>query len=252
MWVFCPSTRETSSCLESATCRLGRTCRSRGNIVKHGHERTTQGSWANRVAEPGCYAMISPRANWSDQLVCRNHRGQHNVYAMNRFRVAKGSEAAFEQVWISWDSHLDKVAGLRAAPKRRTKRLYASHRAVFDAWTKSEAFRGSAGARCMTVDARQGAIRLTLLSPLLPSSWNVRRVSKCVWHLVERLLTIGPSICFSSNPAPLFEEEGRSKLATCGFDFVDPLLPHGPRSRPALAPNNRPMDPGQVSIGDRS
>ena len=87
--------------------------------------------------------MISPRANWSDQLVCRNHRGQHNVYAMNRFRVAKGSEAAFEQVWISWDSHLDKVAGLRAAPKRRTKRLYASHRAVFDAWTKSEAFRAA-------------------------------------------------------------------------------------------------------------
>ena len=31
--------------------------------------------------------------------------------AMNRFRVAKGSEAAFEQVWISRDSHLDKVPG---------------------------------------------------------------------------------------------------------------------------------------------
>ena len=31
--------------------------------------------------------------------------------AMNRFRVAKGSEAAFEQVWHSRDSHLDKVPG---------------------------------------------------------------------------------------------------------------------------------------------
>jgi heme-degrading monooxygenase HmoA len=31
--------------------------------------------------------------------------------AMNRFRVAKGSEAAFEQVWMSRDSHLDKVPG---------------------------------------------------------------------------------------------------------------------------------------------
>jgi heme-degrading monooxygenase HmoA len=31
--------------------------------------------------------------------------------AMNRFRVAKGSEAAFEQVWLSRDSHLDKVPG---------------------------------------------------------------------------------------------------------------------------------------------
>jgi heme-degrading monooxygenase HmoA len=32
--------------------------------------------------------------------------------AMNRFRVAKGSEAAFENVWMSRDSHLDKVPGL--------------------------------------------------------------------------------------------------------------------------------------------
>src|ERR1039458_9222350 len=31
--------------------------------------------------------------------------------AMNRFRVAKGSEADFEQVWLSRDSHLDKVPG---------------------------------------------------------------------------------------------------------------------------------------------
>jgi hypothetical protein len=31
--------------------------------------------------------------------------------AMNRFRVAKGSEGAFEQVWMSRDSHLEKVPG---------------------------------------------------------------------------------------------------------------------------------------------
>jgi hypothetical protein len=31
--------------------------------------------------------------------------------AMNRFRVAKGSEANFEQVWLSRDSHLEKVPG---------------------------------------------------------------------------------------------------------------------------------------------
>ena len=31
--------------------------------------------------------------------------------AMNRLRVAKGSEAAFEHVWMSRDSHLDKVPG---------------------------------------------------------------------------------------------------------------------------------------------
>ena len=34
--------------------------------------------------------------------------------AMNRFRVARGSEAAFEQVWLSRDSHLEKVPGFVA------------------------------------------------------------------------------------------------------------------------------------------
>ena len=31
--------------------------------------------------------------------------------AMNRFRVAKGSEGAFENVWLSRDSYLDTVPG---------------------------------------------------------------------------------------------------------------------------------------------
>jgi hypothetical protein len=31
--------------------------------------------------------------------------------AMNRFRVVKGSEDAFENVWLSRDSHLDTVPG---------------------------------------------------------------------------------------------------------------------------------------------
>jgi hypothetical protein len=37
--------------------------------------------------------------------------GSTMFIAMNRFRVAKGFEAAFEQVWISRDSHLEKVPG---------------------------------------------------------------------------------------------------------------------------------------------
>src|SRR5271157_3217929 len=73
--------------------------------------------------------------------------------AMNRFRVAKGSEAAFEQVWLSRDSHLEKVPGfvefhLLKGPEAEDHTLYASHtvwenRAVFEAWTKSEAFRAA-------------------------------------------------------------------------------------------------------------
>ena len=71
--------------------------------------------------------------------------------AMNRFRVAKGSEAAFEQVWQSRDTHLDKVPGfvefhLLKGPEREDHVLYSSHTvwrsyADFEGWTKSDAFR---------------------------------------------------------------------------------------------------------------
>ena len=78
--------------------------------------------------------------------------------AMNRFRVKKGSEQAFEQVWLSRDSQLNKVPGfvefhLLRGPDRDDHVLYSSHtiwrsREDFEAWTRSEAFRlahGSAG-----------------------------------------------------------------------------------------------------------
>ena len=71
--------------------------------------------------------------------------------AMNRFRVAKGSESAFEQVWLSRDTHLDKVPGfvefhLLRGPELEDHTLYASHtvwanHAAFEAWTKSDEFR---------------------------------------------------------------------------------------------------------------
>jgi heme-degrading monooxygenase HmoA len=73
--------------------------------------------------------------------------------AMNRFRIAKGSEADFEQVWLSRDSHLDKVPGfiefhLLKGPEAEDHTLYASHTiwanyAAFEAWTKSDAFRAA-------------------------------------------------------------------------------------------------------------
>ena len=64
--------------------------------------------------------------------------------AMNRFKVIKGSEAAFENVWLSRDTHLDKVPGfiefhLLKGPKAEDHTLCASHtvwknRATFEAW----------------------------------------------------------------------------------------------------------------------
>ena len=72
---------------------------------------------------------------------------------MNRFHVRKGSEDAFEQVWLTRDTHLEKVPGfvefhLLKGPETEDYTLYASHtvwqsRTAFEAWTKSEAFRAA-------------------------------------------------------------------------------------------------------------
>ncbi len=71
--------------------------------------------------------------------------------AMNRFKVNKGSEADFETVWRTRDSHLDSVPGfvefhLLKGPEREDHTLYSSHtiwrsQEDFEAWTKSDAFR---------------------------------------------------------------------------------------------------------------
>ena len=73
--------------------------------------------------------------------------------AMNRFSVAKGSEADFEAVWLGRDSHLAGVPGfvefhLLKGPEREDHVLYASHTnwrayADFEAWTRSEACRAA-------------------------------------------------------------------------------------------------------------
>ncbi len=71
--------------------------------------------------------------------------------AMNRFQVKKGSEAEFERVWKSRDSHLDKMPGfvefhLLKGPEAGDYTLYSSHtlwqsRETFEAWTRSDEFR---------------------------------------------------------------------------------------------------------------
>ena len=71
--------------------------------------------------------------------------------AMNRFKVKKGSEQAFENVWSSRESYLDRMAGfvefhLLKGPEAEDHTLYSSHtvwssKANFEAWTKSDEFR---------------------------------------------------------------------------------------------------------------
>jgi heme-degrading monooxygenase HmoA len=76
--------------------------------------------------------------------------------AMNRFRVKRGAEEAFEKVWLNRESYLDRVPGfvefhLLKGPEAEDHTLYSSHtvwqsKAAFEAWTKSEEF-GAAHAR---------------------------------------------------------------------------------------------------------
>ena len=71
--------------------------------------------------------------------------------AMNRFRIAPGAEAAFEEMWRTRDSLLKDVDGflsfkLLKGPAAEDHVLYVSHsmwrdRVAFEAWTRSEHFR---------------------------------------------------------------------------------------------------------------
>ena len=73
--------------------------------------------------------------------------------AMNRFKVKKGSEQTFENVWQTRESYLDRVPGfvefhLLKGPEADDHTLYSTHttwqsKAAFEAWTKSDEFRAS-------------------------------------------------------------------------------------------------------------
>lgn len=71
--------------------------------------------------------------------------------AMNRFKVVKGHEDAFEEVWKGRDKRLGEMKGfvdfhLLRGPEAEDHTLYASHtiwtsREDFELWTRSEQFR---------------------------------------------------------------------------------------------------------------
>ena len=73
--------------------------------------------------------------------------------AMNRFKVIKGEEGAFEHLWLSRESTLDQLPGfiefrLLRGPERDDHTLYSSHtlwagKEMFTAWTQSEQFRAA-------------------------------------------------------------------------------------------------------------
>lgn len=71
--------------------------------------------------------------------------------AMNRFRITRGREEVFEELWRKRESYLDEVPGFREfhllrGPSSEEETLYASHsvwdsRQAFEAWTQSQSFK---------------------------------------------------------------------------------------------------------------
>ncbi len=71
--------------------------------------------------------------------------------AMNRFKIVRGRETEFENIWKNRDSHLEGVEGFREfnlvkGSSGDSFTLYASHTVwesenAFLNWTKSEKFR---------------------------------------------------------------------------------------------------------------
>ena len=71
--------------------------------------------------------------------------------AMNRFKIAKGRESEFTDIWRQRDTYLASVPGFKEfhllqGPETDEYTLFASHsvwssRAAFEDWTRSEAFR---------------------------------------------------------------------------------------------------------------
>lgn len=79
-------------------------------------------------------------------------KGKDSMFiAMNRFKVVKGEEKAFEHIWASRRTRLDEMEGFIAfhllrGPEREDHTLYSSHtmwrtKESFLAWTTSEQFR---------------------------------------------------------------------------------------------------------------
>ena len=74
---------------------------------------------------------------------------------MNRFKVVRGKESEFEEMWRDRQSYLDDVSGFREfhllrGPSSEESTLFVSHsqwesREAFTAWTKSDAFRKAHG-----------------------------------------------------------------------------------------------------------
>ena len=97
--------------------------------------------------------------------------------AMNRFKIARGREAEFVDVWKSRESYLSEVPGFESfhllqGPGDDSHTLFASHtvwvsRQAFEDWTRSEAFRKAHGSAGGSRDLYLGPPQLELFEAVL-------------------------------------------------------------------------------------
>ena len=97
--------------------------------------------------------------------------------AMNRFRVKRSAEEAFEKVWLSRDSYLDRVPGfvefhLLKGPEAEDHTLYSSH----TVWQSKAAFEACRNRRSSALRTRAPATM-----QLGHSIWSIQnsRASRC-------------------------------------------------------------------------
>jgi len=99
--------------------------------------------------------------------------------AMNRFKIKRGEEENFVQIWRERESHLDAVPGFKGFHLLQGQRfedytLFASHsvwasKQAFEDWTQSEAFRKAhANAGGSKKDIYLGPPQLETFSSVLP------------------------------------------------------------------------------------
>ncbi len=110
--------------------------------------------------------------------------------AMNRFRVKKGSEEAFEKVWLSRDTQLTKVPGfvefhLLKGPEHEDFTLYSSH----TVWQSKAASKPGQGRRNSVPPTRMRARTSRSTSTIRNS-----RASRCARLCVGARLR-SPSSC---------------------------------------------------------
>lgn len=97
--------------------------------------------------------------------------------AMNRFDIAPGYEAGFEDLWRQRESYLSEVPGFKSfallrGPQDENRVLYASHtiwesREAFEAWTQSRRFRDAHAQRSAPKGTYLGHPNLELFEAVL-------------------------------------------------------------------------------------